>query len=78
MNSYLRKTGAPLSLRKWQGAMSVIAVISGSLIGAIEVCGQTPQYTVTELPNDDAPGYHVSSTTLGISLVGPAAASTEN
>jgi probable HAF family extracellular repeat protein len=54
MNSYPRITGAPPRLRKWQRAMGVIAVISGSLIGAIEVCGQTPQYIVTELSSDDA------------------------
>ena len=34
--------------------MGVIAVISGSLISPIEVCGQTSQYTVTELSSDDA------------------------
>src|SRR5438067_1349346 len=54
MNSYPRTTGAPLRLRKWQRAMGVIAVISGSLIGAIEACGQTPRYIVTELSSDDA------------------------
>jgi len=32
--------------------MGVIAVISGSLIGAIEVWGQTPQYFVTELSSE--------------------------
>ncbi len=32
----------------------LIAVISGSVIGVIEVCGQTPQYIVTELSSDDA------------------------
>ena len=54
MNSYLRITGAALRLRKWQRAKGMIAIISGSLIGAIEVCGQTPQYIVTELSSDDA------------------------
>src|SRR5438477_2017464 len=54
MNSYPRTTGAPLRLRKWQRAMCVIAVISGSLIGINEVCGQTWQYIVTELSSDDA------------------------
>ena len=54
MNSYPRITGALLRLRKWQRAMGVIAVISGSLIGTIEVCGQTRQYIVTELSSDDA------------------------
>jgi probable HAF family extracellular repeat protein len=32
----------------------MIAVLSGSVFGIIEVCGQTPQYIVTELSNDDA------------------------
>src|SRR5438874_1079432 len=54
MKSYPRITGAPLRLRMWQRAMGVIAVILGGLIGAIEVCGQTPQYMVTELSSDDA------------------------
>jgi len=49
MNSYPRITGAPLRLRRWQRAMDVIAVISGSLIGVIEVWGQTPQYFVRRL-----------------------------
>jgi probable HAF family extracellular repeat protein len=47
-------TGTPLRLRTWQRAMAVIAVILGSLISAIEVCGQRPQYVVTELSSDDA------------------------
>src|SRR5437773_1241900 len=54
MNSYPRITGDTLRLRRWHRAMGVVAVISGSLIGAIEVCGQTPQYIVTELSSDDA------------------------
>ncbi len=65
MNSYPRMTRAPLSLTKLQRAMGVIAVMSGSLIGAIEVSdggyaefrimsGQVPQYFVTELSSDDA------------------------
>jgi probable HAF family extracellular repeat protein len=52
MNSYPRMTRAPRSLRKWQRAIGVIAVMSGSLIS--EVCGQTSKYVVTELSNDDA------------------------
>ena len=53
MNLSPGKTGVP-RLKKWQRAMGVVAAILGSLIGAIEVCGQTPQYIVTELSTDDA------------------------
>ena len=35
-------------------AMGLIAVISGSVLVVIEVCGQTRQYIVTELSSDDA------------------------
>jgi hypothetical protein len=54
MNSDPRTNGASLRLRKWQRAMGLIAVISGSVLGVIEVCGQTRQYIVTELSSDDA------------------------
>jgi probable HAF family extracellular repeat protein len=47
-------TSVQPSRRRWQRAIGVIAVISGSLIGAIEVCGQPSKYVVTELSNDDA------------------------
>jgi len=54
MNSYPRINGASLRLRKWQRAMALIAVISGSVLGVIEVRGQTRQYIITELSSHDA------------------------
>lgn len=54
MNSYAEINRALLSLGKWQRAMGLIAVLSGSMLGVIEVRGQTPQYIVTALSSDDA------------------------
>jgi len=54
MKLYLAQAGARRRLRKWQRAMGVIAVMSGSLMSVIEVCGQTLQYVVAELSSDDA------------------------
>jgi probable HAF family extracellular repeat protein len=54
MNSDPRINGASLRLGRWQRAIGMIAVLLGNMLGAIEVCGQTRQYIVTELSSDDA------------------------
>jgi len=54
MNSYPGTNGASLSLGEWQRAIRLIAVLSGSALGIIEMRGQTPQYIPTELSSDDA------------------------
>ena len=54
MNSYPGINGASLTLREWQRAIRLIAVLSGSVLGIIEVRGQTPQYIAIELSTDAA------------------------
>ena len=54
MNSYPGINGVSLRLGDWQRVIRLMAVLSGSVLGVIEVRGQIPQYSVTELSSDDA------------------------
>ena len=54
MNSYPGINGVSLTLGEWQRAIRLIAVLSGCVLGIIEVRGQTPQYIAIELSSDDA------------------------
>ena len=55
----------PLRLRKWHFSGAIVVIVTASLIMPSKVVGQTRQYAVTELSNEDAPGVLCKLNNLG-------------